>query len=88
MKTQHSQNQVNTLLKNKQPPPLTNEQGLPWCSNGSNSKLPIQGAQFQSLVGELRSHMPHGVAKNKQTNKKETNKSPKQMNNIYVRERR
>ena len=26
------------------------------------------GTQFQSLVGELRSHKRHGKAKNKQTN--------------------
>ena len=25
--------------------------------------LPLKGAQVQSLVGELRSHMCHGVAK-------------------------
>ena len=25
--------------------------------------LPFQGAEVRSLVGELRSHMPHGVAK-------------------------
>ena len=27
------------------------------------SELPMQGAHVQSLVGELRSHMPNGVAK-------------------------
>ena len=27
--------------------------------------LPLQGAQAQSLVGELRSHMPHGITKKK-----------------------
>ena len=27
--------------------------------------LPVQGAQVQVLVGELRSHMLHGVAKKK-----------------------
>ena len=29
--------------------------------------LPLQGAGFDSLVGELRSHMPHGKKKNKNT---------------------
>ena len=28
-------------------------------------KLPMQGAQAQSLVGEVRSHMPCGMAKKK-----------------------
>ena len=28
-------------------------------------KLPMQGAQAQSLVGEVRSHMPGGMAKKK-----------------------
>ena len=28
-------------------------QGLPWCSSGQDSTLPIQGAQVQSLVREL-----------------------------------
>ena len=31
-------------------------------------KLPMQGAQVQSLVGEVRSHMPCGVAKKKNSN--------------------
>ena len=29
--------------------------------------LPLQGAQFQSLIGELRSSMPHGAAKKRNT---------------------
>ena len=35
--------------------------GLPWQSSGSGSKLAMQEMQVQSLVGELRSCMPHGV---------------------------
>ena len=31
-------------------------------------------AQVQSLVGELRSHMPHSMAKKKKRNKKEERK--------------
>ena len=27
------------------------------------TELPLQGARVRSLVGELRSHMPQGVAK-------------------------
>ena len=38
-------------------------QGLPWLSRGSDSPLPVQGARVQSLVGELRPHKPHCVAK-------------------------
>ena len=34
---------------------------LPWSSNGSDSSLPLQGAQVQSLVGELRCCMPCGT---------------------------
>ena len=40
-------------------------QGIPWQSNGRVSALPLLGAQVWSLVGELRSHKPHGVAKKK-----------------------
>ena len=32
--------------------------GLPWCSSGQDSMLPVQEAQIRSLVGELRSHIP------------------------------
>ena len=35
-----------------------------------DSMLPLQGAWVRFLVGELRSHMPHGASKNKQTKKK------------------
>ena len=35
--------------------------GIPWQSRGSDSELPPQGAQVQSLVKELRSHMPCGT---------------------------
>ena len=37
--------------------------GLAWWSSGLDSALPMQEAQVQSLVGELRSHMPHSMAK-------------------------
>ena len=30
--------------------------------------LPLQGTRVQSLVGELRSHMPHGMAKKTKQN--------------------
>ena len=32
--------------------------------------LPLQSAQVQSLVGELRVHKPHGMAKKKKKNQK------------------
>ena len=32
---------------------------------GVKTALPLQGAQVQSLVGKLRSHMPCGVAQKK-----------------------
>ena len=41
----------------------SNIQGLPWCSSGEDSILPMQDAWVLSLVRELRSHMPHGTAK-------------------------
>ena len=37
--------------------------------------LPLQGAGVQSLVGELRSCMPHGAAKKKKRRKKSCGKS-------------
>ena len=37
--------------------------GLSWWSSGSNFRLPLQGTWVQSLVKELRSYMPQGVAK-------------------------
>ena len=36
-------------------------QGLPVVKTA----LPVQGEQVQSLMGELRSHIPHGAAKKK-----------------------
>ena len=38
--------------------------GLPWRSSGEDSVPPTQGVQVRSLVQELRSHRPHGAAKN------------------------
>lgn len=44
--------------------------GLGDFSDGPVVKtLPFQGAWVQSLVGKLRSHMLHGVAKKKKTKK-------------------
>ena len=38
--------------------------GIPWQSSGYDSVLPpVQGARVRSLVGELRSHKPHGTAR-------------------------
>ena len=37
--------------------------GPPWRSSGENVVLPPQVVQVQALVGELRSHRLHGVAK-------------------------
>ena len=34
--------------------------GIPWLSSGHGFELSLQGAWVQSLVRELRSHMPHG----------------------------
>ena len=31
--------------------------GIPWQSSGRSSELPLQGAQVQSLVWDLRTHM-------------------------------
>ena len=39
--------------------------GLPWQPSGQDSTFPLQGSWVWSLVGELRSCMPHDVAKNK-----------------------
>ena len=39
--------------------------GLPWLSSDEDSTLPLHGAQVRSLVVELRSHMPQGMAINK-----------------------
>ena len=48
---------IHSLASNKE------FQGLPWRSSGYDSALPLQGAQVQSLVGELESLMLPGVAK-------------------------
>ena len=39
--------------------------GLPWRSSGKDSALPMQGAGVQSLVRELRSHMPLDMVQKK-----------------------
>lgn len=39
---------------------------FPQWSTGYDSRLPLQGAQVQSPVGELRFHVPHGQNKTKQ----------------------
>lgn len=39
--------------------------GLPWWSRGNLSTLPLQGAQVQSPVWQLRSHVPCGTGKKK-----------------------
>ena len=39
--------------------------GFPWRSSGQDPALPLQGAQIQSLVGELRSRKPRSTAKKK-----------------------
>ena len=36
--------------------------GIPWQSSGQDSRIPLQGAQVQSVVWELRSHKLHRVA--------------------------
>ena len=38
-------------------------EGVPWQSSGSDSRLLLLRAQVRSLVGELRSHKLHSVAK-------------------------
>jgi len=40
-------------------------QGLPWLSSGSDSVLPLQGVQVQTLVQELRFRVTFSVAKKK-----------------------
>ena len=42
---------------------------LPWWSSGEDSVLPVQGMRVQSLVGKLRSHMLHSLAKQTKTKK-------------------
>ena len=50
-------------------------QGLPWWSRGSDSVLPMKGAQVQSLVRELRFHIPRS-APQKKCHEKQTNRKP------------
>ena len=45
---------------------------LPWWSSGEDSVLPMQGMRVQSLVGKLRSHMLHSLAKQTKTNKEDS----------------
>ena len=47
---------ISTITKNS-------SWGLSWWSSGYDSALPWRGTQVWSLIGELRSHMLHGVAK-------------------------
>ena len=37
--------------------------GFPWWPSSENSMFPVHGAQVQTLIRELRSHMTHGEAK-------------------------
>ena len=46
-------------------------QGLPWQSRGQDPALPMQGLWVWSLVGELKSHMPRGAAKQNKTKHKQ-----------------
>ena len=41
--------------------------GIPWWSSGLDSSLSLPGPQFPSLVGELRSQKPRGMAKQNET---------------------
>ena len=53
---------------------------LSWWPSGSDSMLPMQGAWVSSLVGELRSDMPHNTAKEKEKKKRKNSwilKSPR-----------
>ena len=43
--------------------------GYPWRSRGWDSALQMQGTQVQFLVAERGSHMPRGIAKEKQKKK-------------------
>ena len=47
--------------------------GLPWRSRGYDSAPPMQGAWVPSLIAELRTYMPRGMAKKTQKNP-QTNK--------------
>ena len=41
---------------------------IPWWSSSYDSTLPLQGAQVQSLIWELRFHMPQEQKKKKYGN--------------------
>ena len=45
-------------------------QEIPWRSSGEDLALSLTRARVQSLVGELRSHKLHGVAKKKKKERK------------------
>ena len=45
--------------------PQRDHMGLFWPPSSKDSKLPMHGVWVWSLVGELRSHMPHGKKKKK-----------------------
>ena len=54
--------------------PWTEEPGSPWgrkaeVTKHSTVQLPLQGAQVQSLVRELRSDMPHNKVQKKEKEK-------------------
>ena len=46
--------------------------GLPCCSSGWESMLPMQGVRVWSLVGELRFRMPGGMARKEKKKKNNT----------------
>ena len=50
---------------------------LPWWSSDQDSTLPVHGTWVQSLVGELRSHIPLSMAKKKK--KKKINENDKML---------
>ena len=52
-------------------------EGIPWRSSSWDSMLSLQGVRVQSLVRELRSHMPYGVAKNQNKTKQKQRKKQK-----------
>ena len=52
-----------TQLSERKTTMSRNRQGLPWWSSDYDSALPLQGALVQSLVGEVKSHMPFCATK-------------------------
>ena len=48
---------------------LEKGEGAPWRPSGLDSAFPLQDAQVQSLIRELRSPKPHGAAKKKKKKK-------------------